>query len=120
MSDSEAEALQAAVNHRALLDRLAGRAGLDETFATDAVSVLMEPPLLRERLLAYLASRFEDRQWPVEFGSVERREEQVHDKVHGRPDLVSRQTQGTQGTLWSPGSAIGTGSGPRLGARRLR
>jgi hypothetical protein len=93
MNDSETEVVNAAVSHRALLGRLAWRSGLDETFATDAVSVLMESPLLRERLLARLASRFDEQQWPVDFGSVERCEGQVHDKVHGRPDLVFRDAQ---------------------------
>lgn len=94
VSDSEAQASTPAGNHRALLGRLAWRAGLNEPFVTDALAVLMESPILRNRLLAHLTGRFREQEWPVDMGSIERCEGQVIDKVYGRPDLVFQDADG--------------------------
>ena len=93
MSEMEPE-MPAAVTHRALMGRLAWRAGFNEEVATDALRMLMESPRLRERLLAHLAGRFAEQHWPVDVASVTRCDGQVSDKVHGRPDLVFRDAQG--------------------------
>lgn len=94
MSMEQPEAL-ATGSHQALLGRLHWRAGMDETFATDALNVLLESAVLRRALLSHFAGRFAAQQWTVDLDSVIRCETQVVDKVFGRPDMVFRDTQGS-------------------------
>ena len=93
MSETD-PAISADVNHRALFGRLAWLSGLNETVATEALRILMESGLLRQRLLSHLAGCFAKQQWPVDVAPVTRCDGQVSDQVHGRPDLVFRDAQG--------------------------